>query len=141
MTEKNSQGVSMPLFLEDIYDALKAIVQAAGGPKEVAGQLWSHKPVDQARRELLDALNRDNPRKLDPEEVIAIFRIGRDIGFHQAKHWFDKELSYEPTAPLDPLDEQQRLMRQFIETAAKQERLVKQLLNDHRLPEALRAVK
>lgn len=112
MTEKFSQA-SFPLFLEDVYDALRAVVQALGGPKVAAGRLWPHKPVEQARRELLDSLNRDNPRKLDPEEVIALFRMGREAGFHQAKHWLDAELGYETTPPADPAVQRDRLAEEL----------------------------
>jgi hypothetical protein len=98
MAEKNS----LPLFLEDIYEALRAAVQSLGGAKTVAGRLWPHKPLDQAHKELLDCLNRENPRKLDAEEIIALLRMAREAGFHQAKHWIDAELGYEPSDPRDP---------------------------------------
>src|SRR5688572_30837871 len=101
MLEKNSQG-TMPLFLEDVFDALRAAVQAAGGAKAVAGKLWPHKPIEQARKELLDALNRDNARKLCVEEVIAVLRIAREAGYHGAKHWIDEAVGYQPTPPQDP---------------------------------------
>ena len=123
MVEKNS----LPLFLEDIYDALRAVTQAAGGPKVIAARLWPLKPLDQARKELLDALNRDNPRKLDPEEVMAVLRAGREIGFHQAKHWLDAELGYEQGPPLDPLDERAQLQRDFIAAVQASERIAERL--------------
>jgi hypothetical protein len=105
MLEKNS----LPLFLEDIYEALHAAVQALGGAKAVAAKLWPHKPIDQARKELLDALNRENPRKLDAEEIVALLRMAREANFHQAKHWLDRELGYEPSTPTDPAVEEDRL--------------------------------
>lgn len=105
MAEKNS----LPLFLEDIYDALRAAVQALGGAKTVAARLWPHKPVEQARKELLDALNRDNPRKLDAEEVLAVLRMAREADFHGAKHWIDAALGYETTPPTTPDQQRDRL--------------------------------
>lgn len=113
MVEKNS----LPLFLEDIYDALKAAVQALGGAKVVAARLWPHKPVEQARKELLDALNRDNPRKLDAEEVMSVLRMAREAGFHQAKHWIDAALGYDPTPPADPAMERDRLADELARAA------------------------
>jgi hypothetical protein len=113
MTEKNS----LPLFLEDVYDALKAIVAALGGTKEVAGRLWPHKPIEQARKELLDALNRDNPRKLDAEETLALLRMAREAGFHQAKHWIDAELGYEPSMPIVPSVQRDRLADELARAA------------------------
>lgn len=116
MLEKNSQG-SMPLFLEDVFDALRAAVQAAGGAKVVAGRLWPHKPIDQAKRELLDALNRDNLRKLCVEEVMAILRMAREAGYHGAKHWIDQDLGYQPTGPQDPKIERDRLADELAHAA------------------------
>lgn len=100
---------SMPLFMEDIYDALKAAVQAIGGPKIAASRLWPHKPAEQAKKELNDALNRDNPRKLDNEEFLAVLRMAKEAGFHQAKHWIDSELGYDPTPVADPVIQKDRL--------------------------------
>lgn len=105
------------LFYEDAYDVLKAAVQAAGGTKAIAGRLWPHKPIAEAQRELLDALNRDRPRKLDPEEVIAVLKFAREAGFHGAKHWLDGELGYQPTAPTDPKIERDRLADELARAA------------------------
>lgn len=119
MLEKNS----LPLFLEDVYDALRAAVQAIGKPKTVAARLWPHKPIDQAHKELLDALNRDNPRKLDPEETMAVLRMAREAGCHQAKHWIDAELGYAPSQPVEPQDELAALIELYLDHEKKKELL------------------
>lgn len=116
MPEKNSQG-SMPLFLEDVFDALKAAVQACGGAKVVAGRLWPAKPIEQARKDLLDCLNRDNDRKLCIEEALAVLRMAREAGYHQAKHWIDEELGYQPAPPADPKIERDRLADELARAA------------------------
>jgi hypothetical protein len=116
MLEKNSQA-SLPLFLEDVFDALRAAVQAAGGAKAVAAKLWPHKPIDQARKELLDSLNRDNARKLCVEEVMAILRMAREAGYHGAKHWIDSEIGYQPTPQADPKIERDRLADELARAA------------------------
>lgn len=126
MAEKNS----LPLFMEDIYDALKAAIQAMGGAKVVAGRLWPNKPLEQARKELLDALNRDNPRKLDAEEVLSLLRMARQSGFHQAKHWIDSEIGYEPSMPADPAVQRDRLadeMARAADTFASLQRAVERI--------------
>lgn len=107
MLEKNSQTLS--LFIEDVYDALKAAVQFMGGAKVVAVRLWPAKPIEQARTHLLDCLNRDNDRKLDVDEIVAILVMAREAGYHQAKHWLDHAMGYQPTQPLDPVIERDRL--------------------------------
>ena len=99
-----------PLFVESIYDALRAIEQRCGGPKVVAALLWPAKSVDDARRLLLDCLNPDRPEKLDPEQVVMLFRMAREAEWHVAKHWLDHETGYEPAVPLNPADEQAKLV-------------------------------
>lgn len=119
-------NANLPLFLEDIYDALRTAIQSLGGPKVVAGRLWPHKPLDQAHRELGDCINRDNPRKFDPEETLAILRMARDAGFHQAKHWIDAELGYEPTDPRDPDVARDRLADELAAFRISADRLTQQ---------------
>lgn len=105
------------LFYEDIFDVTRAAVQAAGGAKQVAGLLWPHKPISEAQRDLLDCLNRDRPQKLDLEEFIAVLRMARDVGFHQAKHWIDEATGYQHTPPLDPRIERDRLAEELARAA------------------------
>lgn len=97
------------LFYEDVFDVARAMVQAAGGAKVVAGKLWPHKPIAEAQRELLDCLNRERPRKLCMEEFLAVMRMAREAGFHQGKHWIDQDTGYQPTPPSDPKVERERL--------------------------------
>ena len=99
-----------PLFVESIYDALRAIVAQLGGPKTVGARLWPAKSVDDARRQLLDCLNPERNEKLDPEQVVLLFRLAREAEFHVAKHWLDTETGYLPSTPADPTEEQSRLV-------------------------------
>lgn len=109
-----SQGA---LFYEDIFDVARAMVQAAGGAKSVAGKLWPHKPCAEAQRELLDCLNRDRDRKLCIEEFLAVVRMAREAGFHQGKHWIDCDTGYQPTPPADPKIERDRLADELARAA------------------------
>ncbi|HEX8106729.1 MAG TPA: hypothetical protein VF516_03325 [Kofleriaceae bacterium] len=97
------------LFYEDVFDVARAAVQHAGGAKKVAEILWPSKAAQQATKELLDCLNRESPRKLCIEEFMKILKLAKDAGFHQAKHWIDAELGYQPTLPADPVVERDRL--------------------------------
>jgi MoaA/NifB/PqqE/SkfB family radical SAM enzyme len=107
-------SLQQPLFIEDI----KAAVQCLGGAKSVATALWPHKPLDAARKDLLDCLNRDNAHKFDAEEILAILKMARESGYHQAKHWIDRAVGYEASAPLDPAVEKDRLA-EALERASK----------------------
>jgi hypothetical protein len=112
---------SMSLFLEDIYDALRSSIQFMGGPKAVGARLWPHKPMDQAHREMLDCLYRDNRRNFDPEEIMALLKMAREAGFHQAKHWIDHELGYSPSDPVEPETELTKLLREYLSHEKQQE--------------------
>lgn len=101
------------LFYEDVFDVARAAVQAAGGAKKVSGMLWTTKPAGQAQKDLLDCLNRNSDRKLCIEEFLAILKLAKAFGFHQAKHWIDTELGYQPTPPIDPIVERDRLAEQM----------------------------
>lgn len=97
------------LFYEDVFEVTRAAVQAAGGAKAVAKMLWPNTPLSEAQRQLLDCLNRERPQKLCIEEFMAVLRMARDAGFHQAKHWIDDALGYQATPPSDPKMERDRL--------------------------------
>ncbi len=101
-------------------DALRAAVQALGGAKEVAHRMWPAKPIAGAHGDLLDALNRDRPRKLDVSEIIKLLRWAGEIGFHSAKHYFDVETGYAASSPLNPADELAALQRSFIDSVRMQ---------------------
>ena len=134
-------NVQPALFYEDIFDVARAMVQATGGAKVVAGQLWPHMAAIEAQRKLLDCLNRERPEKLDLEEFLAIVRLARVAGFHQGKHWIDMECGYQPTQPADPRIERDRLAEELANAAdafrtltRAAERLIEQ-------PPGVRAVK
>jgi len=119
------------LFYEDVFEVVKAAVQAAGGAKKVALAIWPAKPAPQAHKELLDCLNRESPRKLCIEEFMQVLKLAREAGFHQAKHWIDTELGYQQTAPLDPAVEEHEIataLRQHAENSARLDKRIEQYL-------------
>jgi hypothetical protein len=87
------------LFYEDVFEVTRPQCRPRAGAKAVAKILWPHKPIIEAQRELLDCLNRERPQKLCIEEFMAVLRMAHDAGFHQAKHWIDEALGYQPTMP------------------------------------------
>jgi hypothetical protein len=105
LIDGGSKPIQNVLFLDSIFDALRAIVQHAGGPKVVGPKLYPAKSIDDARVALLNALNPDRPEKLDPEQVVMLLRIGREAEFHEAKHWLDAETGYTQSEPVDADDQ------------------------------------
>lgn len=102
------------LFYESILEALKGIVVHAGGNKAVGARLRPLKAPEQAGRWLADCLNPHREERLDPDDFLALLRIGREIGFHGAMNYIAGESGYE-ARPVEPQDEQARLQREFIE--------------------------
>lgn len=100
-----------PLFMESVYDALKAMVGAAGGPKVVGHQVYPAKSPDDARVALLNAINPDRPEKLDPEQFMQIVRMAREADFHAGKQWLDSDAGYRPSEPLDPETAEAEIVR------------------------------
>jgi len=103
-----------PLFCEDIYEALRTIGQAYGGAKKMGALLWPDKPVDKAAELWSNCLNRTRAEKLDPEQVILVLKIGREIGCHAGIDFISRECNYRYET-IEPEDEQARLIREFFE--------------------------
>lgn len=103
-----------PLFFEDIFDALKHVVQASGGAKVVGHRVFPHKEQpDAAARLLMDCLNPGRSEKLDPEQLLVMLRIGHEAGCHQAIHYICNHAGYSAPEPIEPEDERAALQRQF----------------------------
>jgi len=115
-----------PLFCEDIYEALRTIGQAYGGSKKIGGFLWPDKPIDKAAQLWTDCLNRTRPEKLDPEQVLAVLKIGRQIGCHTGAYYIAEQCGYRFEA-VEPEDERAALMRQFNESVKLQSQIVNRL--------------
>jgi hypothetical protein len=99
-----------PLFHEDIYEALKTIGQAFGGSKKIGHYLWPKLPIDKAGEKWANCLNRTRAEKLDPEEVLMILKIGRQLGTHSGMQFISDHCGYK-YEPIEPVDEHAALLR------------------------------
>lgn len=115
------------LFYEDIYDALKAVVNHLGGAKLVGAALWPDKSPESAARLLLDCCNVTRAERLNPEQVLLLLKKARAAGFHGLKHFIDSEAGYTRTAPMDPADEAIELQRAFVESVKAQRVMLERL--------------
>jgi hypothetical protein len=85
-------------FYESPEDALRAAVQALGGHKQVGAMLWPDRTPDNAGRLLADCVNPARAEKLELTQVLRIFLLARDKGFHEPFRWFATEAGYEAKA-------------------------------------------
>ena len=116
-----------PLFFEDVYEALRHLVQSCGGAKQVGHAIYPAKPVDQAATALLDTLNPNRREKLDPEQLIQLLAIGRQQDCHSAVHFIARSLGYSEPHPIDPEDEKALLMRDFNQHVDKLDALYRRI--------------
>ena len=82
-------------FFEGPEDALRAAIQSLGGSKKVGQMIWPDKTVDQASRQLHDAINPNRPEKLDISQIIYVLRHAKEIGCHSPFIWFANECGYD----------------------------------------------
>lgn len=111
-------SAQLPLILGSFNEALNQIVLHAGGPKRVAPLLWPLKSERDAYTSLMDCLNPTRREKFDLEQIVRLLQLGREAGFHGAKHWLDEETGYEPSAPADPKVQHDRAAEAVLEAAA-----------------------
>lgn len=107
---------TVPMFFEDIEDALREVVRCAGGPKVVGAKLWPEIDPDKAGRRLSDCLNDTRREVLSPSQVMLLLKIGRQIGCHAAINFIARESGYGDPSPMEPEDEIARLQRDFVES-------------------------
>lgn len=113
------------LFSEDVHDAVKDVIRALGGTKEVGRKLRPELTADSAGHWLKDCLNPERRHRLDPEQLLWLLRAGRDAGCHSLMNYLADEAGYTRPAPLEPLDEAAELQRQFLRGVQQMDTLVR----------------
>lgn len=91
------------LWHDTIFDALGAAVQAAGGTKKVANKLWPAMDSTSATARLRSALNPEHAQKLDPDELVAIARLGKEANDNGVMAFLARELGYS----IEPLTDEE----------------------------------
>jgi len=107
--------MQMSLIHESITDALRDVINAAGGPKKVGAMMFPELPIDHAAGRVRDALNPDRRERFTPDQVMLLARIGRQVGCHAIITFLSREAGYADPQPIEPEDEVARLQRDFIE--------------------------
>lgn len=126
-----------PLFLEDVNEAIKALVQALGGNKKVGPMLRPELPMEQAANWVRDCMNPDRREKFSPEQLILLMKLGQDVGCHVLMAYMADSAGYDTPKPMDPVDELAELQKQFIASMAEQKAILARM---ERIPEMARSV-
>lgn len=120
------------LWHDTFEDALRDVVQALGGPKRVASQLWPGKGLQEAARYLNHCLDVERNEKLSPGEIIWIMRAGAQAGCHVAMTFIADSCLYERPRPVTRRDREAELRQQFVESVQQLEILRREMERLHR---------
>lgn len=112
------------LFHDSIYDAIGADIAAIGGIKKTAAMLWPTN-ADSAGR-LRACLSLEHPQKFDPEEILTIKRLARDVGSFSTVNYEAQELAFR-VEWIKPEDERDQLRREFVEMGKRIEQIARKL--------------
>ena len=109
--------MQMSLHHESMADALREVIQSAGGPKAVGERMFPDMPIDHAASRIRDCLNHDRRDRFTPDQVMMILRMGHQAGCHAGMIFIARELGYSDPVPVEPEDEVARLQREFVEAS------------------------
>lgn len=126
------------LFHEDIYDAFRHAVKVLGGAKKAGSRLWPDKPVDQAAQLLLHCLNPDRPEKLDLYQTVWLLREANKKGSHIAMQKLCMDTNYADPTPINPEDERDQLMREYVSATESLRRIADRLENINEASQPIR---
>lgn len=118
-----SNANQLPLIVEDLPTAIRAVIQSLGGSKRAGSLLRPELPADDAGRWLRDCLDADRREKLSLEQFLLLLVEGRRVGCHVAMGFLCEQAGYAPPQPVEPAGEAAELQRQFIAAVADLKRL------------------
>ena len=134
--------MTQSVVFESFQDALRAIIQAAGGSAVVGPMIWTTLPADQAGRRLCDCLNTDRRQHLDENETLFLLRLGQRVGCHAGMKHVATHCGYSDPKPVYPEDERAELQKAFIAAAEVVQQVAKRLADlGVETPSSLRAVR
>ena len=128
----DSQG-QLPMFVEDLNEAIRAVINSLGGFKSVGVALRPEKSAIDAGKWLADCLNPAKRDRLDPEQLSFIRRKARAAGCHILAAYEAQDAGYAPPQPIAPEDEAAQLQRDFIASVKALEVLQSRMLRNGRL--------
>lgn len=116
----------VPLFSDDMNEALRALIASIGGAKKVGSAMRPDLPADDAGRWLTKCLDHERPEKLGLTQLLWLLRHGHDAGCHVAMQFLAGEAGYTAT-PIEPQDERAELERAFVASVAAQRQILSRM--------------
>jgi len=120
----------IPMFVDDLNEAIRATVNALGGMKVVGVELKPEKSAVDAGKWLADCLNTSKRDRLDPDQLAYIRRKARSAGCHILASYEMRDAGYARPVPIAPEDEAAELQRKFIAGVKALETLQKEMVRN-----------
>lgn len=115
------------LWHDSPEEALRALIDALGGPKAVGHMLMPEKSMDDARRTVLKWCDAERHDKPSLDQLLLLMRKDREAGCHVFAAFLLSQAGYEEPRPVEPKDEAAELQRAFIRSVAEQKALLERL--------------
>lgn len=111
----------IPMYVEDLNEAIREAVNALGGMKAVGSALKPDQSPINAGKWLADCINPARTARLEPEQLAYIRRKARAAGCHVLAAYEARDAGYAPPQPIAPEDEKAQLQREFIASVKRLE--------------------
>lgn len=115
------------LWHDSLEEAQQAAVIAIGGPKKVGAMLWPTMKITDAARKLNHCLDPERPEKLSAGEFELLGQCAREASCHTIMAYLARRWGYQKPLPIQPEDEQAKLMRDFIAMGKQMEKISEQM--------------
>lgn len=106
------------LFHERLEDALKAVIDAAGGPKTVGHRLFPELSPDEAGDRIRACLRYSRRERLNLRQIDLLFAIGREAGCDAAMHYLADAHGYERPRAVTRDDQRDEARRELAKRLA-----------------------
>lgn len=124
---KSQADAQLQLVHENVYELVRSLVAALGGPKVVGPRLFPQKSTDSAARYVADCLNPNRDHDMGIEAFLTLLRWAREGGVHFGMYWISDEAGYTRPSPIEPEDARADLQRQFLAGVEDLKQLAKRL--------------
>lgn len=114
-----------PLWTEDFLKALDDVIRARSSYQKVAGELWPG--IKTGYNKLKNKLSPDHHERFNEDDIIALLKIGREIGCHTALYHLCDEVGYERPMVAAPKSPRTELLEKQAALAAEAARIQREI--------------
>lgn len=108
-------------------DALRALIDALGGPKAVGSFLFPEKTLEDARRTVLKWCDAERLDKPSLDHLVLLLKKGREQGCHVFAAFLLSQAGYDDPRPVEPRDEMTELQRAYVNAARDIKRIAERI--------------